>query len=110
MPTKTVALTDEAYDLLREQPKGSHSRFVSEAIIAVCKNDDKQSIHALQMRLGAIEKGLQSCFVTVPRKKSVHGNSKPLPPIRRFRSEKFFEFLETVYLPDDEDAIEWWLS
>ena len=105
MPNKTVSLTDEAYDILREIPKGAHSAFVTEAILAVSKHDKLKALHQVQSRLSMIEKGLQSCFPVA------HGSKTKNNPkgTRRFKTDLFFDFLQNEYLPDP-NSLGWWLD
>jgi len=81
MPTKTVALSDEAYELLREVPKGSQSAFVTEAIVAVSMVDQLRALTQCRMRLAEIDLGLKSCF----------GKNG------RYNRELFWDFLEHTY-------------
>lgn len=105
MPTKTVSLTDEVYDILREIPKGEHSAFVNEAIRAVTYNDGARALHHARIRLRDIEEGLQTTFVHVIRLK------KGSPPARRFKQDKFFDFMENVYLTSDRKyRLDEWLG
>lgn len=99
MPTKTVALSDEAYDLLREVPKGSQSAFVTEAILAVSMNDRARALTQCRMRLAEIDEGLKSCF----------GKSG------RYNRELFWNFLEHTYhkVPQGKSLEKWlkgWLG
>ncbi len=107
MPTKTVSLTDEAYLLLMEIPKGEHSVFVTEAILAVSKNDKHKELHRCRKRLALIEAGLQSTFPVAYGTKTKRNPSGD----RRCSQNKFFEFMRTEYLnKDDPKALEWWLA
>lgn len=107
MPTKTVSLSDHAYDILREIPKGQHSLFVQEAILAVTINTPQRALHQCQMRLTEIEEGLQRCFpvaIGTKTKRNPKGD-------RRFSNDKFWVFLKEVYgEKDDPKWVEWWLS
>lgn len=62
MPTKTVALDDEAYDILKQQPKGNHSRFVSEAIKVTAHDEVRSLALARSLQVEWIKKSLKACF------------------------------------------------
>ena len=82
MPTKTVSLTDEVWEIMREVPKGEQSRYVNEAIRMVHYGASERAHHQVQMRLTEIDLGLKSCF----------GKNG------RYNREFFWEFMEHKYL------------